>query len=112
MLNVLYQKCSIFLFPSIHEGFGLPLLEAMLEQKVCIASDIPVFREILESGTDILVNPREMNEWKEAILTVTNRDSVKRRRVWDEKQWTWLATASQIEETFLIEWHKKLGSST
>lgn len=111
LLNLLYQKCSVFLFPSIHEGFGLPLLEAMLEQKVCIASDIPVFREILESGTDILVNPRATSEWKEAILTITNRDSIKRRRIWDEKQWTWLATASQIEESFLIEWHKRLGSS-
>ncbi len=111
LLNVLYQKCSIFLFPSIHEGFGLPLLEAMLEQKVCIASDIPVFREILESDTDILVKPREISEWESAILTITNRSSIKRRRTWDEKQWTWLATASQIEETFLIEWHKRLGSS-
>ncbi len=111
LLNVLYQRCSIFLFPSIHEGFGLPLLEAMLEQKVCIASDIPVFREILDLDSDILVKPREVSEWKEGILTITSRNSIKRRRIWDEKQWTWLATASQIEEAFLIEWHKKLGLS-
>ena len=111
LLNVLYKKCSLFLFPSIHEGFGLPLLEAMLEQKVCIASDIPVFREILESDSDILVSAREVNEWKSAILKIADRNSVKRRRVWDEKQWTWIATASQIEESFLIEWHKKLDSS-
>lgn len=111
LLNVLYKKCSLFLFPSIHEGFGLPLLEAMLEQKVCIASDIPVFREILESDSDILVSARDVNEWKTAILKIADRNSVKRRRVWDEKQWTWIATASQIEESFLIEWHKKLDSS-
>ena len=111
LLNVLYKKCSLFLFPSIHEGFGLPLLEAMLEQKVCIASDIPVFREILDLDSDILVSALDVNEWKNAILTATDRNSVKRRRVWDVKQWTWIATASQIEESFLIEWHKKLDSS-
>ena len=111
LLNVLYKKSSLFLFPSIHEGFGLPLLEAMLEQKVCIASDIPVFREILDLDSDILVSALDVNEWKNAILTATDRNSVKRRRVWDEKQWTWIATASQIEESFLIEWHKKLDSS-
>lgn len=111
LLNVLYKKCSLFLFPSIHEGFGLPLLEAMLEQKVCIASDIPVFREILETDSDILVNALDVNEWKNAILKITDRNSVKRKRVWDEKQWTWIATASQIEESFLIEWHKKLDTS-
>ena len=101
LLNVLYKKCSLFLFPSIHEGFGLPLLEAMLEQKVCIASDIPVFREILDLDSDILVSALDVNEWKNSILTATDRNSVKRRRVWDEKQWTWIATASQIEESFL-----------
>ncbi|PCM45252.1 glycosyltransferase [Marinobacter sp. ANT_B65] len=28
-LNVLYNRCSVFVFPSRHEGFGLPVLEAM-----------------------------------------------------------------------------------
>ncbi len=111
LLNTLYQKCSAFLFPSIHEGFGLPLLEALLEQKVCIASDIPVFREILDLDSDILANPRVTEEWKNAILKITEQDPIKRKRKWNEKQWTWLATASQIEESFLIEWHKRLSSS-
>ena len=61
----------------------------MLEQKVCIASDISVFREILESGTDILVESREINEWKNNPYRNKSRLR-KRRRVWDEKQWTWL----------------------
>lgn len=111
LLNSLYQQCSAFLFPSIHEGFGLPLLEALLEQKVCVASDIPVFREILDLDSDILANPRVVEEWTQAILKITKPETIKRKRIWNEKQWTWLATASQIEESFLIEWHKRLSSS-
>ncbi|HMV42404.1 MAG TPA: hypothetical protein PKD50_07715, partial [Leptospiraceae bacterium] len=83
----------------------------LLEQKVCIASDIPVFREILDLDSDILANPRVTEEWKNAILKITEQDPIKRKRKWNEKQWTWLATASQIEESFLIEWHKRLSSS-
>jgi len=58
-----------------------------------------------------IANPRVTEEWKNAILKITEQDPIKRKRKWNEKQWTWLATASQIEESFLIEWHKRLSSS-
>lgn len=42
----LFQQASIFVMPSLYEGFGMPLLEAMASQTPTIASDIPVFREV------------------------------------------------------------------
>jgi glycosyltransferase involved in cell wall biosynthesis len=42
----LYSICTAFLFPSSHEGFGLPLLEAMAAGAPVIASDIRVLKEI------------------------------------------------------------------
>ena len=45
----LYSKASAFIFPSLYEGFGLPLLEAMNFNLPIAASDIPVFHEIGES---------------------------------------------------------------
>jgi len=41
-----YEHCRAVIFPSIIEGFGLPLVEAMSYGRSVIASDIPVFREI------------------------------------------------------------------
>lgn len=41
----LMKSCEAFLFPSLYEGFGLPLLEADGKCPV-IANDIPVFREL------------------------------------------------------------------
>lgn len=41
-----YKLCSLFVFPSSYEGFGIPILEAMAAQCPMVLSDIPVFREI------------------------------------------------------------------
>ncbi|MCM3697150.1 glycosyltransferase family 4 protein [Microbacterium oleivorans] len=42
----LYSQCEFFVFPSLGEGFGLPLLEAARFGAPSAASDIPPFREI------------------------------------------------------------------
>lgn len=44
-LDALYRKVDFLVFPSIYEGFGLPILEAVGKCAV-IANDIPVFREL------------------------------------------------------------------
>jgi len=41
-----YQKASLFVMPSIYEGFGMPILEAMASNCPVVASDIPVLREV------------------------------------------------------------------
>ena len=41
----LYQAASLFVMPSHYEGFGIPILEAMLSDCPVVASDIPVLRE-------------------------------------------------------------------
>lgn len=48
-LGELYDHAVALLFPSRMEGFGLPALEALSRGCRVIASDIPVFREILSS---------------------------------------------------------------
>jgi glycosyltransferase involved in cell wall biosynthesis len=90
----LYKNCEAFLFPSIHEGFGLPLLEAMREQKICIASDIPVFSEILDSNQDILVSPLDEGSWVQALEKLANKKIS--TKIWDSKEWTWKGTAEKI----------------
>jgi O-antigen biosynthesis alpha-1,3-rhamnosyltransferase len=42
----LYRTCAVFVLPSLYEGFGLPLLEAMACGAPCIASDDPALVEV------------------------------------------------------------------
>jgi glycosyltransferase involved in cell wall biosynthesis len=41
-----YRNAELFVFPSLIESFGHPLLEAMLAEVPILAADIPTFREI------------------------------------------------------------------
>ncbi len=111
LLSFLYKNCYAFLFPSIHEGFGLPLLEALIENKICVASNIPVFKEILTSE-DILVNPHDVNAWKEAILRVFDEKKSGRKKFWEAKSWSWENTASLIETELTLLWKEKVEKST
>ncbi len=45
-LNFLYQHALAFVYPSLHEGFGYPILEAYKAKCAVLLSDTPCFREI------------------------------------------------------------------
>jgi len=47
-VRCVYKLCSLFVFPSSYEGFGIPILEAMAAKRPMVLSDIPVFREITQ----------------------------------------------------------------
>jgi glycosyltransferase involved in cell wall biosynthesis len=50
-----YHAADAFAFPSINEGFGLVVLEALAAGTPAVVADLPVFREYLDNGRDALV---------------------------------------------------------
>ena len=64
-------RSDIFLVPSLHESFGMVVLEAMAMGKPIVASNIEGIACILEHmNTGILVNPTQPNEIANAITTL------------------------------------------
>ncbi len=49
-VRCMYKLCSLFVFPSSYEGFGIPIIEAMAAGCKMVLSDIPVFREITNNS--------------------------------------------------------------
>jgi len=57
-LVILYNLCELFVFPSWHEGFGLPALEAMLCERVVIGSNLSSLPEVI-GMEDALFDPKD-----------------------------------------------------
>jgi glycosyltransferase involved in cell wall biosynthesis len=73
-VQLLMKASEALLFPSFAEGLGIPILEAAALGVNCIASDIPVFREIAPPGT-IFLHPLDGLGWKREIYSRLSRDA-------------------------------------
>lgn len=72
-LPVLYSLADVVVLPSIHEGFGLPALEAMACGAPVIAASNSSFPEVLD-GAGILVDPYNLQEIGDAIRTMIDNE--------------------------------------
>jgi len=69
-LPILYKHSLMYVFPSLCEGFGIPILEAQSNETPVIVSDIPVFREVASDGAVFCIpNPDDIAEKIELLIT-------------------------------------------
>jgi glycosyltransferase involved in cell wall biosynthesis len=98
-LPLLYQGAEAFAFPSLAEGFGLPILEAMACGTPVICSDTTAMPETA-GGAARLIPPREAEAWVEAIDSVLLEDQIRRRMRSDglkrATRFSWSRTAGTV----------------
>jgi glycosyltransferase involved in cell wall biosynthesis len=76
----LLSAADVFVFPSMHEGIGGALLEALAMSLPIVASDLPAFREFLVPERNaILVPPGCAAAFAEAVVRLLSEDSLRRR---------------------------------
>jgi glycosyltransferase involved in cell wall biosynthesis len=105
-LRALYSMCSLFVFPSFYEGFGLPLLEAMSCGAPVIASNISSLPEIIGSAGQ-LFDPESSTDIAKAMQTVLSDENLQQvlsdRSIERAAQFTWQSVASKMSDVFLAE---------
>ncbi len=68
-LLLLYRKALFTIYPSLYEGYGIPVLESLLQSTPVITSNLSSMPEA-GSGFAILVDPHSPSELKEAVANV------------------------------------------
>jgi glycosyltransferase involved in cell wall biosynthesis len=102
-LSAFYRSATALIVLSEYEGFGLPALEAMSCGTPVVASDIPVFHEILNE-TCLFVNQKKKEDVVEAIRKLlTNSglsESLKQKGLERATMFRWEATAKSTVEAY------------
>jgi glycosyltransferase involved in cell wall biosynthesis len=90
----LYSQASVFAFPSLDEGFGMPVLEAMSHGVPVIASNRAALPEVC-GGAALLVNPEEIEDIAAALVQLATNPELRRdlagRGRHRAQQFTWTA---------------------
>lgn len=103
-LAELYSNASVFIYPSIYEGFGIPLIEAMACECPIVASNIPSTLEVVGSVA-LLFNPEDPKSlFKQIDRIISDRfmsnQLVKRGKI-RAQQFTWEHMADTIYKGYL-----------
>ena len=88
----LFKNCQVFVFPSLHEGFGLPALEALACGAATLGSTVTSIPEVI-GLTDALFDPRDPKDISDKIfkaLTDDNfRNSLRMHAIRQAKKFSW-----------------------
>jgi glycosyltransferase involved in cell wall biosynthesis len=102
-LRWLYNACRLYINPSLYEGFGLPLLEAMACGAPCLAAATSSLPEI---GGDaaIYVPPLDAGQWADEIMALWDDDERRaelgRLGVARARQFSWARTARETLKVY------------
>jgi glycosyltransferase involved in cell wall biosynthesis len=95
-LPIVYAGAKLFCYPSLYEGFGLPVLEAMNVACPVVTSNISSIPEIVSEEDAILVDPKNDEKIAEGMLSLLVNDDFAKAKAENAKQ---KATEFSWEET-------------
>lgn len=97
-LDWLYRNCLFTVYPSLYEGWGLPVAEALNYGKITVAAKAGSVPEIAPDHTDLL-DPMDFNAWYQTISAYTFNEHIRTQRetvVATYKPLSWRASAKTL----------------
>jgi len=109
----LFQSTEAFLMPSIHEGFGMPIVEAMACGTPTISSNIHAPPEII-SNAGILVDPYSTQQILDALLKIAGNkndlDTMSAKCLKRAASFSWKKNAKEIYELYELDTLKPMDN--
>jgi glycosyltransferase involved in cell wall biosynthesis len=104
-LPAIYSQCDIFLYPSLRESFGIPMLEAMSCNVPVITSNSSSMPEVA-GGAAHVINPLYPEEITAAILKILSDDDYRKslceKGLKRSKQFSWSSMAKDYLKQYQL----------
>lgn len=108
--NILMQNCRAFVFPSFHEGFGAPVLEAMANGAPVVTSKFSATGEYIYDQA-AKIDPKNINEIFQAIKKILEdkdyREELIRKGYELSSKFVWSKSAKELLEFIKIQKDKE-----
>jgi glycosyltransferase involved in cell wall biosynthesis len=98
---VLYKNADSLILPSLYEGFGIPVIEAMKVGTPVLASNIPVLNEVIDKA-GLFFNPTNINDLSKKMLQIIkmNKKELAKLGQIQSNKFTWQNTAKSVIDVF------------
>ena len=95
----MYKNAAVFVFPSLYEGFGVPILEAFQAGVPVIVSDIPPHREVADDVAQYF-DPRSIDQCAEILYDALDDANMKKTvatvTIEQKKKFSWHRSAKKL----------------
>ena len=99
-LPSLYSGAQVFVYPSLYEGFGLPILEAMASGCPVVTSNVSSMPEVAGEAA-VLVNPEDVENIARGIEeAIKKRDDLIKKGYEQVKKFSWEKTARETLKVY------------
>ena len=103
MLSILYRLATVFVFPSLYEGFGLPPLEAMAAGAPVITSNVSSLPEVVGDAA-VLIDPMDAHSIANAMARVIGDEALRadliRRGHERVHAFSWRRSVTRVREVY------------
>ena len=108
--DILLGSCEMVIYPSLYEGFGLPVLEAMAAGAPVITGNISSLPEVAGDAA-LFIDPYSVDEMADAIenlmLDGSKRDALRDAGLRQAAKFTWRNTAKLTQQVYLNVFEKQ-----
>jgi glycosyltransferase involved in cell wall biosynthesis len=108
-LAVLYRLASVFVFPSLYEGFGLPPLEAMASGTPVVTSNVSSLPEVVGDAA-MLVDPHDVDSivggLRTALTDPARAEEMRRKGLERAREFSWERSVART-----LEVYKRIGGA-
>jgi glycosyltransferase involved in cell wall biosynthesis len=110
-LTLLYRRAAAFVFPSLYEGFGMPILEAFACRCPVVLCDTPAMREIA-ADAGLFFRPNSSSDLAAAVSRILKdqalREDLVERGSQRATRFSWQKTAAETAAVY----HRALNSAS